>query len=205
MVIDQLEPISTGDMSLDALRVDVAAACRLAALYQWDDHLANHVSVRVPGTDNFLINPLGLLFSEVTAGSVLEVDEHGTTVSGRPINAAGFVVHSAVHMARPDVHAVIHLHTNETTAVGVTRSGLLNLSPFSMAVHPVAYHDWEGVTVEADERLRLAEHLAESSVMFLRNHGILAVGRTMAEAFQRAYFVQRRARCRSWRDHSTTS
>ena len=174
------------------LRVDVAAACRLAAFYGWDDQIATHITARLPGDGHrFLINPFGTYFEEITASSLAVLDEVGRSEGGEPVNVAGFMVHSSVHMGRDDARAVIHLHTNEAIAVGVSPTGLRNYSPFSMLVSPVAYHDWEGVVINPDERERMQADLGESNVMLLRNHGLLTVGETMAQAFQRAYFLQR--------------
>ena len=188
--------LSVGHQSVDeqewALRIDVAAACRLVALFGWDDQIATHITARLPGAEpRFLINPFGLFFAEVTASSLQVLDVNGQSSSGGRVNVAGFMVHSAVHMNREDAHAVIHLHTVEGIAVGVSSRGLRNLSPYSMAVDPVAYHDWEGLVVNDDERAPLASDLGDSAVMLLRNHGSLAVGETMAQAFTRAYYLQR--------------
>lgn len=175
------------------LRIDVAAACRLAALYGWDDQIATHITARLPGEGHrFLINPFGTYFEEVTASSLTILDEQGRPENGdEPVNLAGFMVHSAIHMGREDARAVVHLHTTAGIAVGVSPAGLRNYSPFTMLVEPVAYHSWEGVVVDPSERERLASDLGESHVMLLRNHGSLTVGETMAQAFQRAYFLQR--------------
>lgn len=174
------------------LRVDVAAACRLAALYGWDDQIATHITARLPGGGHrFLINPFGSYFEEVTASSLTILDEAGRPEGDEPVNLAGFMVHSAIHMHREDAHAVIHLHTNAGIAVGLSPAGLRNYSPFSMLLDPLAYHDWEGVVVDPNERGRLASDLGESNAMLLRNHGTLTVGATIAQAFQRAYFLQR--------------
>jgi len=174
------------------LRVDVAAACRLAALYGWDDQIATHITCRLPGEGHrFLINTFGTYFEEVTASSLSVLDENGQSQNGEPVNLAGFMVHSALHMGREDAKAVVHLHTTAAIAVSCSPGGLRNYSPFSMLVHPLAYHDWEGVVVESSERERLQADLGNSDAMLLRNHGLLTVGETMAQAFQRAYFLQR--------------
>jgi len=174
------------------LRVDVAAACRLAALYGWDDQIATHITARLPGTGHrFLINTFGTYFEEATASSLSVLDENGQSAGGEPVNVAGFMVHSAIHLGREDAKAVVHLHTTAAIAVSCSRGGLRNLSPFSMLVHPLAYHDWEGVVVESSERERLQQDLGSSNAMLLRNHGLLTIGETMAQAFQRAYFLQR--------------
>ena len=198
MSVVKLDPQTTriGDQcSEDAewqLRVDVAAACRLAALYGWDDQIATHITARLPGAGHrFLINTFGTYFEEAAASSLSVLDEHGQSAGGEPVNLAGFMVHSAIHLGREDAKAVVHLHTTAAIAVSCARGGLRNLSPFSMLVHPLAYHDWEGVVVESSERERLQQDLGNSNAMLLRNHGLLTVGETMAQAFQRAYFLQR--------------
>ena len=197
MSVHELQNVSTEDVAVNdadiwQLRVDLAAACRLAALYRWDDQLATHISVRIPGENHrFFINPLGLFFEEVTASSVLEIDENGHASSGAPVNLAGFLVHSALHMNREDAKAVIHLHTTAGIAVGASQRGLRNLSTFSMILDPVSYHEWEGVVLGPDERERLASDMGASAVMLLRNHGSLTVGESMGAAFLRMYFLQR--------------
>ncbi len=175
-----------------ALRIEVAAACRLIALYGWDDQISTHVTARLPGSgSHFLINPFGLYFDEVTASSLQVLDETGHSREGGRVNVAGFMVHSAIHMNRQNAHAVVHLHTIAGMAVGASAPGLRNLSPYSMAIDPVAYHDWEGLVINDDERARLAADLGDSAAMLLRNHGSLTVGETMAQAFTRAYYLQR--------------
>ena len=178
-----------------ALRVDLAAAYRLMAHYGWDDILATHISVRIPGPDHqFLINPFGLLFEEITASNLLKVDMHGNVVdpSDYIANRAGFVVHSAVHMSRPDAQCAVHLHTISGTAVSAQPSGLLPISPPAMIMYgKIGYHDFEGVTVNEDERERLGEHLGDNWALILRNHGTLTVGNNVAEAVQRMYHLER--------------
>jgi ribulose-5-phosphate 4-epimerase/fuculose-1-phosphate aldolase len=196
MSVHELDRLHDGATPSDAeiwqLRVDVAAACRLAALFGWDDQLATHITVRLPGEGHrFFINPFGMYFEEVTASSILEIDENGNAVSGAPVNLAGFMVHSAIHMNRPDARAVVHLHTIAGIAVGCSPRGLRNLSPYSMLVQPVAYHDWEGVVVDESERARLASDIGSSVALMLRNHGTLTVGETMGQAFHRIYQLQR--------------
>lgn len=177
------------------MRVNLAAAYRLVAFYGWDDLIFTHISARVPGTeDQFLINPFGLMFEEITASSLVKVDLKGEKVSSSPyqVNPAGFTIHSAVHQVRHDANCVIHLHTIAGTAVATDPQGLLPLNQTAMLVrNDIAYHDFEGVAVDLDERPRLQEHLGSKNIMLLRNHGTLTVGETVAEAFLRTYFIER--------------
>jgi ribulose-5-phosphate 4-epimerase/fuculose-1-phosphate aldolase len=177
-------------MSADeaAIRRDLAACYRLVALNGWDDLTATHISARLPGTaDAFLINPYGLLFEEITASSLVKVNHAGEILEPTPdpINPAGFVIHSAVHMARADAGCVIHLHTRDGMAVSALEEGLLPLTQQAILVmSELAFHDYEGVATDLDERARLQRDLGEKNLMFLRNHGTLAVGRTVREAFR---------------------
>jgi ribulose-5-phosphate 4-epimerase/fuculose-1-phosphate aldolase len=177
------------------IRVDLAAAYRLVAYYGWDDLIFTHLSARVPGPEHhFLLNPYNLMFEEVTASSLVKVDMTGNPVEPTPFitNAAGFTIHSALHMAREDAHAVIHLHTPNGQAVSAHGEGLLPLTQTAMLVRDeVAYHDYEGVAVDLDERERIIADLGGKSAMILRNHGTLAVGETVGEAFIRLYFLER--------------
>lgn len=176
-------------------RVELAAAYRLVALFGWDDLIFTHLSLRVPGEPgHFLINPYGLLFEEVSASNLVKIDLQGNKVmdSPHPVNAAGFVIHGALHAAREDAHCVIHLHTIHGQAVAAQKDGLLPLTQTAMMLHgAIAYHDFEGVAVDLDERERLVRDLGEDSVMILRNHGTLAVGEDVASAFARIYFLER--------------
>jgi ribulose-5-phosphate 4-epimerase/fuculose-1-phosphate aldolase len=178
-----------------ALRVDLAAAYRLVALYGWDDLIFTHLSARVPGPEHhFLINPYNLMFEEITASSLVKIDVNGHPVMDTPYltNAAGFVIHSAIHMAREDAHAVIHLHTPMGQAVSAMEFGLLPHTQTAMiAGHDVAYHDYEGIATDLAERERLVEDLGSRNAMILRNHGTLTVGETIADAFLRMYFLER--------------
>jgi ribulose-5-phosphate 4-epimerase/fuculose-1-phosphate aldolase len=170
------------------LRVELAAAYRLAALNGWVDGVATHISARLPGEETFLINPFGLLFSEVTASNLVKIDIDGNILSEteHPVNAAGFVIHSAVHEARPDVGCVMHLHTDAGVAVSCLDEGLLPLSQSAMLIcDQVAYHEYEGVSIDLGERKRLGEHLGQQNLMILRNHGTLTVGETVGQAFCR--------------------
>lgn len=177
-----------------AVRLDVACAYRLFHRFGWHELIYNHITARVPGTrDRFLINPFGLMYREVTASNLVEIDLDGRVVRGEhPVNPAGFVVHSAVHAARPDAHCVMHTHTTAGMAVACQEGGLLPLSFPSAFFHGrVAYHDFEGITLDLDERGRLAANLGDRPVMILRNHGLLSCGRDVAEAFANLYTLQR--------------
>ena len=178
-----------------ALRVDLAAAYRIIADYGWDDLIFTHLSVRVPGPEHhFLLNPYNLMFEEVTASSLIKVDVDGNAVEPTPFitNPAGFTIHSAIHMARDDAHAVMHLHTPHGQAVSAQADGLLPLTQAAMLVREdIAYHDYEGIAVDLDERERIVEDLGTKNMMLLRNHGTLAVGQTIGEAFVRLYTLER--------------
>jgi ribulose-5-phosphate 4-epimerase/fuculose-1-phosphate aldolase len=178
-----------------AIRVDLAAAYRLVAHYGWDDLIFTHLSARVPGPDHhFLLNPYNLMFEEVTASSLVKVDLAGLPVEPSPFitNPAGFTIHSAIHMAREDAQAVIHLHTPHGQAVSAHGEGLLPLTQTAMLIRDeVAYHDYEGVAVDLEERERIVADLGPKCAMLLRNHGTLAVGETVGEAFIRIYFLER--------------
>lgn len=169
------------------VRVELAALYRLVALNRWDDLIFTHISARAPDEDDaFLINPYGQFFEEMTASDLVKVDLNGDILdrSGRMINAAGFVIHSAIHGARHDAHFVIHLHTDHGVAVSAQRGGLLPLTQHALTVLPqLAYHDYEGIAVNLDERERLVANLGNKRLMMLRNHGTLAVGFTAAEAW----------------------
>ena len=177
-----------------AVRVDLAACYRLVARFGWDDLIFTHISARAPGPEHhFLINPDGLAFDEITASSLVKVDLEGRKVFDSPfdINPAGFVIHSAIHAAREDAICVLHVHSVNGVAVSAQEDGLLPLSQHSMAVlSSLAYHDYEGVALEDDEKPRLVRDLADKRFLMLRNHGLLTVGRTVAEAFVGMYFFE---------------
>lgn len=177
------------------LRIDLAAAYRLIAHYGWDDLIFTHMSVRIPGPEHhFLLNPYNLMFEEVTASSLVKVDMQGNPVDPTPFitNPAGFTIHSAVHMSREDANAVIHLHTPHGQAVAAHGEGLLPLTQTAMLVRgDLAFHDYEGVATDHDERERIVADLGTRNAMLLRNHGTLAVGTTVGEAFIRIYFLER--------------
>jgi len=178
-----------------AIRVDLAAAYRLVAHYGWDDLIFTHLSARIPGPEHhFLLNPYQLMFEEVTASSLIKVDVHGNPVEPTPFitNPAGFTIHSAVHMARDDAQAVMHLHTPAGQAVAAHAQGLLPLTQTAMLVlGDLAFHDYEGIAVDLDERARIVADLGDKDAMLLRNHGTLAVGANVGECFLKLYFIER--------------
>jgi ribulose-5-phosphate 4-epimerase/fuculose-1-phosphate aldolase len=178
-------------------RVDLAACYRLIAHFGWDDLVLTHNSARVPDRDDqFLINPMGLMFDEITASNLLKIDLDGKPVepSDYEPNRAGFVIHSAIYMGRPDVQCVIHTHTEADIAVGALEEGLLPLSQWAMRFYNrLGYHDYEGVSLDLDERERLQRSIGNHPVLVLRNHGLLATGRTIAEAFSLTYHFERSA------------
>ena len=178
-----------------ALRVDLAAAYRLVALYGWDDLIFTHLSARVPGPEHhFLINPYTHMFDEITASSLVKIDIDGNKVmdTPAPVNRAGFVIHSAIHAARDDAAAVLHLHTPHGQAVSAMAEGLLPHTQTAMiAGHDVAYHDFEGIANDLEERERLVEDLGQKNSMILRNHGTMTVGSSVPQAFLRMYFLER--------------
>jgi ribulose-5-phosphate 4-epimerase/fuculose-1-phosphate aldolase len=175
-------------------RCELAAAYRLFAHLGWHELIYNHLTARVPGTEHFLINPFGLMYREITAGKLLKIDIEGRLVepSAHSVNPAGFIVHSAVHAARPDAHCVIHTHTTAGQVVSCQRDGLLPLSFNAMFyAGRVAYHDFEGITLEREECARLAADLGTRNVMILRNHGLLVCGPSVGDAFTEHYMLQR--------------
>ncbi|MDJ0785701.1 MAG: class II aldolase/adducin family protein [Myxococcota bacterium] len=177
-----------------AVREDLAAAYRLVALHGWDDLIFTHLSVRVPGTNHFLINPYGLLFEEITASSLVKIDVDGNAVEESPygVNPAGFVIHSALHMAREDAHCVMHLHTVQGQAVAAQQHGLLPITQTAMELTgDVAYHDFEGIATDPAERERLVADMGDKHTMILRNHGTLTVGETVSDAWMRLYVLER--------------
>lgn len=177
-----------------ALRTDLAAAYRLVAHFGWSDLVFTHISARVPGSDHhFLINPYGLLFDEITASSLVKVDLQGAKVmdSPYPVNPAGFVIHSAVHAAREDAQCVLHVHSANGIAVSAQKGGLLPVSQQSIFVHSsLGYHDYEGVALLDDEKPRLVRDLGHNTFLMLRNHGLLTVGTSVAEAFLAMYLFE---------------
>jgi len=177
------------------VRVDLAAAYRLVAHYGWDDLVFTHLSARVPGPEHhFLLNPYNLGFDEITASSLVKVDLDGRAVDGRDaaVNPAGFTIHSALHMGREDAHCVMHLHTPHGQAVSAMKEGLLPLTQTALNVlSDVAYHAYEGIATDLDERQRIQADLGDKHLLILRNHGSLSVGKHVADAFLRIYFLER--------------
>ncbi|GAB1578752.1 class II aldolase/adducin family protein [Bordetella petrii] len=168
------------------MRVDLAAAYRLVAMFGWDDLVFTHISAKIPGTEHFLINPYGSMFEEITASSLVKIDIQGNKVlqSDGDVNPAGFTIHSCIHAARPDVVCVLHTHSINGVAVSAQEEGLLPLSQFAMSVlHSLAYHDYEGFALLEDEKPRLVRDLGDKQYMILRNHGLLTTGRSVAQAF----------------------
>jgi ribulose-5-phosphate 4-epimerase/fuculose-1-phosphate aldolase len=175
-------------------RVDLAAAYRLVAEFKWDDLVFTHITARVPGSeDQFLINPYGMFFDEITASSLVKIDVHGNKLdeSPFPVNPAGFVIHSAIHSARHDAHCVLHTHTLNGVAVSAQKHGVLPISQHSIFVlASLAYHDYEGVALRDDEKPRLVRDLGDKNYLMLRNHGLLTLGPTVADAFMAMYFFE---------------
>ena len=174
------------------VRVDLAAAYQLAALYRWTDLIYTHFSARVPGSKDFLINPYGLLFDEITASNLVKIDKDGNLLEdplGVGYNAAGFVIHGCVHEARPEINCVLHTHTRAGVAVSAQKCGLLPISQHAVRVYSMmSYHDYEGIALDLDERTRMAADLGPTSrAMILRNHGLLTLGHTVREAFDIMY------------------
>ena len=180
------------------LRVQLAACYRLVAHFGLDDLIYNHISVRLPGPGHhFLINPYGILFSEVTASCFVKIDLDGNKVEPSPyeVNRAGFVIHSAIHAGRDDATCVLHTHSEAATAVSALEGGLLPLSQFAMRYQGhMGFHGYEGVAIDTDERGRLQADLGPHKVLLLRNHGVLTVGRTVPEAFILMYYFETAAR-----------
>ena len=181
-----------------ATRIDLAAAFRLVDLYGWSDMLATHLSARIPGpNEHFLINPVGMMFEEMTASCLVKVDIDGNILSESEfgINPAGYTIHSAVHMGRKDAACVMHTHTAAGLGVATQKSGLLPLTQMALAViAQTGYHDYEGPAFDLGERDRLIKDLASNNVLILRNHGLLTVGKTVAEAFVWLFRAERACR-----------
>lgn len=176
-------------------RVDLAALYRLVAVHGWDDMIFTHISARIPGPEHhFLINPYGMFFGEMTASALVKVDLDGNVIDKTPyfINPAGFTIHSAVHAAREDAHYVMHLHTDQGVAVSTHKEGLMPLAQQALIVLPqLAYHDYEGIALNLDERERLVADLGDKKLMLLRNHGTLSAGSTAAECWMGMFFLER--------------
>jgi ribulose-5-phosphate 4-epimerase/fuculose-1-phosphate aldolase len=186
-----------------ALRVDLAACYRLVALFGWSDLVFTHISAKLPATvsgedHQFLINPYGLMFDEITASSLVKVDMQCNKLDAEnphPVNPAGFVIHSAVHEARHDANCVLHTHTRAGVAVSAQKEGVLPISQQSTFVlASLAYHGYEGVAIRDDEKLRLQKDLGGANYLMLRNHGLLTVGKTIADAFLQMYTFENTCR-----------
>ena len=177
------------------VRVTLAAAYRLVDYFGWTEQIYGHLTARVPGPeDHFLINPWGLNYDEVTASNLVKIDVAGKVVAGEhPVNYAGFVIHSAIHMTRShENHVVMHIHTRAGMAIAAIKEGLLPVSMFGTVFHNrIGYHDYEGAALYLDERERIVKSLGPHKAMILRNHGLMAVGKTVPECFLRLYRLER--------------
>ena len=176
------------------MRVDLAAAYQLGAIYKWTDLIYTHFSARVPNTEDFLINPYGLMFDEITASNLVKIDLDGRILDDpldMGVNEAGFFIHSCMHRARHEINCVIHTHTRAGVSVSAMKCGLLPISQHAMRVQPeITYHDYEGVALYQEEQVRMARDLGDKSkAMILRNHGLLTLGRTVREAFEIMYYL----------------
>ncbi len=176
------------------MRVDLAAAYRLVADFGWSDLVFTHLTARLPGPDHtFLINPYGMMFDEITASSLVKIDLHGNKLddSPFPINPAGFTIHSAIHDAREDAICVLHTHTFHGAAVAAQDAGVLPISqPSIFVLSSLAYHDYEGLALNEDEKPRLVADFGDKTFLMLRNHGLLTVGRSVADAFLNMYIFE---------------
>ena len=183
------------DDRLWAVRVDLALCYRMVAHHGLTDLIYTHISARVPGTrDRFWLNRLGVAFDEMTASDLVEVETGGPPEDSEaaPINLAGYTIHSAIHMARPDVVCALHLHSRASMAVAALERGLLPLNQISMQFYDrLAYHDYEGVALDLDERERLIASMGDKNAMILRNHGLLTLGDSIPKAFTRAYYLEK--------------
>jgi ribulose-5-phosphate 4-epimerase/fuculose-1-phosphate aldolase len=176
-------------------RVDLAACYRLVAAFGMTDLIYNHITARIPGSpDHILINPYGMMYEEITASSLIKIDLEGNIIGDHDsrfsVNAAGYVIHSAVHAARHDVQCVLHTHTRAGSAVSAMKSGLIPLAQTSMRFARIAYHDYESVALKLSERERLVADLGNGEAMILRNHGLLTVGPSIAQAFNLMYWLE---------------
>ena len=184
--------VTPGSDDAGRMRVELAAAFRLAALFGWDDHVATHLSMRLPdGT--FRLNPFGLMFDEITASSLMRLDMEGNPVepTNYPINPAALNIHAGLLGGRSDINSIMHLHTRDGVAVSALKQGLMPLSQNALGIfHDIAYHDYEGVVTAEEERARLNADLGDRHIMILRNHGTLTVGRSIGAAFARLYMLE---------------
>lgn len=190
----QAKTAATPSPEEQQVRIDLAAMFRLTALFGWDDTVWNHITARVPGTDHcFLMHRFGLLYDEVCASNLIKVDENGNVLEGpKDVNTAGFVIHSAIHLHHPNHKFVFHAHPPQAIAATAFKDGIPFLvQDSSMLYGDVRYHDWEGLSVDLDERFRIAENLGDGKCLVMRNHGFLTVGETAGEAFMNMYYLIR--------------
>jgi len=177
------------------VRCDLAALYRLVALHGWDDSVFTHISARLPGPEHhFLINPYGMFFDEITASSLVKIDLDGNILEPTPyaVNPAGFTIHSAIHAAREDAKYVLHVHSDHGVAVSAQKGGLLPISQHALITIPhLAYHEYEGIALDLDERERLVADIGDKKLMLLWNHGTLSVGETAAECWMGIYYLER--------------
>ena len=177
------------------LRIQLAACYRIFDYMGWSEMIYNHITVKIPGdNEHFLINPYGLHYQEVKASNLVKVDIAGNKVDDSPyaVNPAGMVIHTAIHAARPDIHCIAHTHTTEGMAVACSQEGLRSDNFYSALLNDrIAYHDFEGITVMDDEKPRLVKSIGDKNILILRNHGLLVGGRSIAEAFQTMWGLQR--------------
>ncbi len=177
-----------------ALRIDLATCYRIIAHYGWDDTIYTHISAKIPGKDEYLVNAFGLIFDEITASNLVKVNLEGDILDEEPlflINPVGYTIHSAIHSVRQDVGCILHLHTNATISVATQKSGLQPLSQYAMLVlNSLSYHGYEGLAVNQEEKTRLQNDLGDNNFMLLPNHGALTVGGTVGAALMRFYNLQ---------------
>ena len=177
----------------EQVRIDLAAMFRLTNHFGWDDTVWNHITARVPGSEHhFYMHRFGLHYTEVTASNLITVDEEGKVIQGpSDVNTAGFIIHSAVHLNHPDSKFVFHAHPPSAIAATALKEIPFLVQDSSMLYGKVAYHQWEGLSVDPDERFRIAERLQDNSCLVMRNHGLLTVGRTAGECFMNMYYLIR--------------
>ena len=176
------------------VRVDLAAMFRLTNMMGWDDTVWNHITARAPGTDHtFFMHEMGLLYEEVKASNLIKVDEHGKVLEGpEKANTAGFIIHSAIHLNHPNAKFVFHAHPPSALAATALKDGIPHLvQDSSMLYGKVGYHEWEGLSINKDERVRIAENMGDNKVLIMKNHGLLTVGATAGEAFMNMYYAIR--------------
>lgn len=187
-----LKPLD--DKNESSLRIQLAAVCHLLEYYGWSDAILNHVTARLPENQNqFLMNPFGLMYQEITASNLVKLDLNGSKIGDNswPVNKPGFILHSAIYEYRPDINCVIHTHTPYGVAISMLEKGLICSDQMAMLFHDsVGYHDFEGVVIDEDEKTRIARDLGLNKSLILRNHGLVATGRTIAEAFWNYYYLE---------------